>query len=198
LNATRQAAQNATSQKMGFIVAIRDWVGQYYPGTDQWNELAVFWGNLAKGLADTDPEYVFFEIYVEPFINDPYAWYELQAQIVKNIRAQAPNHTIIAEIDQKTWFKDTMPKPDWTLMTSFKHFKPVTDKNVVYTYTDYESMIFTHQGATSMDPFFADLRGVPYPSTIEPDMQLAINRATHPTAKEALEEYKADVFSWDG
>lgn len=43
--------------------------------------------------------------------------------------------------------------------------EPLSDKNVIYTFHDYEPFPFTHQGATWSDPRVRPEHAVPYPST---------------------------------
>ena len=114
-----------------------------------------FWGNFAAHYASTDPEHVVFEIMNEPEVNDPEVWANLQGQVVPVIRKAAPQHTIVATGAHYSGLHDLLV------------FQPVSDRNVIYTFHDYEPMAFTHQGAGWTMDEVKHLSQIPYPSTPE-------------------------------
>lgn len=124
-------------------------------GTDGVSNFAALWGKLAAHFAPVDPEHVFFEILNEPEQNDPARWQDIQTTIVKAIRAVASANTIIAS------------GAHWSGLQDLLALEPLSDKNVIYTFHDYEPFPFTHQGATWSDPRVRPERGIPYPSTPE-------------------------------
>ncbi len=114
-----------------------------------------FWSTFATHYASTDPERVFFEILNEPEVNDAAAWANLQGRVVPAIRAVAPRHTIIATANRYSGLRELLA------------FQPVSDRNVIYTFHDYEPFPFTHQGAGWTADQVKPLSQIPYPSTPE-------------------------------
>jgi len=117
-------------------------------------KLLTFWRRFAQHFASTDPGLVYFEILNEPS-TDVYRWAGLQARLVAEIRAVAPQHTIIAT------------GGSWGGLDDLLLTEPVRDDNVIYSFHDYEPFTFTHQGASWMGPVQALTTGVPYPSSPE-------------------------------
>jgi len=114
-----------------------------------------FWREFASHLAKRDPESVFLEVINEPMVEDPYRWYGIQGKLIDDIRAGAPNHTIIAGGHR------------WSGLSEMLFLEPYADSNVIYNFHYYEPFAFTHQGATwagSNLPFY---KNVPYPSSPE-------------------------------
>ena len=126
-----------------------------FQGMDGVNDFAALWRRVAAHFAPVDPEHIFFEILNEPEQNDPYRWQGIQATIVQAIREVAPENTIIAS------------GAHWSGLQDLLVLEPLSDKNVIYTFHDYEPFPFTHQGATWTDPRVRPERGIPYPSTPE-------------------------------
>lgn len=114
-----------------------------------------FWGAFAGHYAKSDPEHVIFEILNEPEVNDAAAWANLQGQVVPAIRLAAPMHTIVATAAHYSGLRDLL------------EFQPVSDRNVIYTFHDYDPFAFTHQGATWTSSQVKSLSQIPYPSTPE-------------------------------
>lgn len=117
--------------------------------------LIQFWSAFAAHYASTDPERVFFEILNEPEVNDAAAWANLQGRVVPVIRAAAPHHTIIATANRYSGLRELLA------------FQPVSDRNVIYTFHDYDPFPFTHQGAGWASDQVQPLSQIPYPSTPE-------------------------------
>jgi endoglucanase len=118
-------------------------------------EFASLWSALAKHYAATDPERVFFEVLNEPEFTDMQRWVEVEEGAVTAIRAQAPQHTIIAT------------SVEWSGLGDLLALQPLRERNIIYTFHDYEPFAFTHQGATWAGEKMVPLHGVPYPSTPE-------------------------------
>ncbi len=151
-------------------------------GSEGVGHFTSLWSTLAKHLANTDPNLVFFEIMNEPEQSDPYRWFGIEAQVVQAIRTVAPNHTIIATGAHYSGLGDLLET------------QPLADPDIIYTFHDYEPFPFSHQGATWTDARVIPLRNVPYPST--PDNVLP-NEAQEPDArgKFFVEQYGLD--RWD-
>lgn len=118
-------------------------------------KVKTFWGVLAKHLSVRDPEYVFLEVMNEPEYDDATEWQNDQAELIEVMRANAPNHTIIAS------------GPRWSAVTELIRIEPVDDPNVVYNFHLYDPHDFTHQGATWGAQHWRHLRDLPYPSSPE-------------------------------
>jgi len=122
------------------------------------NAFIPWWGAFAKHLAKTtDPEWVFLEILNEPggqgYWNSNYPPY--QDQLLTIIRANAPEHTIIASGGA------------YMLAWELKNIEPHPDRNVIWAIHFYEPSPFTHQGAVWMKDWYRPLRNVPWPLTEE-------------------------------
>jgi endoglucanase len=141
-----------------------------------------FWGKLAKYLSKYDPERVFLEVLNEPTI--PAAvWAPLQERAVAAIRANAPQHTIIAT------------GALWTDISDLVKLTPVADRNVVYNFHFYDPKLFTHQGATWGWPTWQHAKGTPYPLTAEAVAKMIETVSDEKTRKELVHHAKR---GWDG
>ncbi len=116
---------------------------------------ATFWSALARHLAGRDPRRVALEVINEPNVPDPKMWHGIATRLVTAIRVGAPRHLII------------VTGPGWSGIDDLLKMEPVADKHVLYTFHFYEPMDFTHQGASWGAPYWAHLKGVPYPMTTE-------------------------------
>ncbi|HEY3274885.1 MAG TPA: cellulase family glycosylhydrolase [Methanocella sp.] len=135
------------------------------------------WSALAKHLSATDPGMVFLEVENEPvFESNPSQWAPIQEQLIQTIRANAPQHTIIAT------------GPDWSGIDALTAMKPTSVDNVVYTFHFYESMTFTFQGIDWSGDTFQYLKEVPYPAT-QAGCQRAISLTADPAAKQWITDY---------
>ncbi|MCX7801139.1 MAG: glycoside hydrolase family 5 protein [Fimbriimonadales bacterium] len=141
-----------------------------------------FWRAFAGRLADTDPNFVVFEILNEPSVDsrgakDPVRlWAELNLRFARAIRAAAPRHTIVAS------------GGGWTGVDQFDTLEPIRGVgNVVYNFHCYDPFVFTHQGATWGWELSRFMRGVPYPSSPEA-VQDAI-RQSDPRVRDVLTTY---------
>jgi aryl-phospho-beta-D-glucosidase BglC (GH1 family) len=112
-----------------------------------------FWALFAAHFASTDPEHAIFEIMNEPEINDPAVWANIEGQVIPAIRRAAPSHTIVATANRYSGLHDLLA------------FQPLPDRNVIYTFHDYDPFFFTHQGATWTSDIVKPLSQIPYPST---------------------------------
>lgn len=116
-----------------------------------------FWKVAARRLSRYDPDLVYFEIVNEPvYKGHERDWAPYQAKLAAAIRAEAPNHTIIAT------------GPNWSnIEGGLLLLDPLPDPDIVYTFHCYDPHCFTHQGATWSSPDEEPLRDVPYPSSPE-------------------------------
>ncbi len=141
-----------------------------------------FWSDFATHYAGSDPERVLFEVLNEPEFNDAAAWANLEGQVVPVVRKAAPLHTIVATGAHYSGLRDLL------------EFQPVADRNVIYTFHDYEPFPFTHQGATWTMSQVKPLSDIPYPSTAA---NIAPKLSEEPTldAQFWLNEYGLDLWN---
>lgn len=118
------------------------------------------WKSIAERYKNTDPEKVFFELQNEPHDVTAAEW-RLQAnQLINTVRAIATNHTFIVGFH------------DWNGRDAMIQSEPFADNNIIYTFHYYDPFIFTHQGATWSSPEIKELRNVPFPYSINPNITL--------------------------
>ena len=110
------------------------------------------WKEIAERYKNTDPEKVFFELRNEPHDIKAEDWRAQAEEIIKVIRAIAPNHTLIVGFH------------DWNSRQAMIDSKPFGDRNIIYTFHYYDPFIFTHQGATWSAKGLAELTYVPFPA----------------------------------
>jgi aryl-phospho-beta-D-glucosidase BglC (GH1 family) len=136
-----------------------------------------FWGNLAKYLSRLNPDWVYLEPMNEPvLIGQEEKWPPLQKTIIRAIRENAPQHTILATGAQ------------WSNPETLLKLQPLDDPNVLYNFHFYEPHIFTHQGADWAPEPAKYLHDIPYPSSPE-SIQQAIELNNTDEAKKAIQSY---------
>jgi endoglucanase len=118
------------------------------------DKFAALWSQIALHYAKTDPERVFFEILNEPEVGI-YRWAGIQQSLVSAIRRDAPAHTIIVTCGEYSNADDLARMPQ------------VADDNYIVNFHYYNPHIFTHQGASWGEGYWASLRQVPFPGTPE-------------------------------
>lgn len=132
------------------------------------------WATMAKHLSGRNPELLFLETLNEPAFEETFTgdgkttaeavklWWEFQKELVAAIRANAPQHTIIANTHEYGLVSElaTMEKAN---------LQPLADKNVVYNLHFYLPFYFTHQAADwALKPGEADYwKNIPYPATTQ-------------------------------
>lgn len=119
-------------------------VVELHPGEDEKRELlkeegasrlAAGWKALARALSTLSPDLVFLEVLNEPDPLKAEAWRSLQERIVREIRSEAPRHTLVLNAG------------GWSGIDDLVAFEPLADRNAVYTVHWYGPLLFTHQGA---------------------------------------------------
>jgi endoglucanase len=168
----------ALSQDLAVIVDI-------HPSDDYKRELAtsdaavgkftMLWGRVASYYAKNSPEMVFFEVLNEPEVGI-YRWAGIQQRVVEVIRRAAPEHTIIVTCGEYSNPDDLARMPE------------VADNDFIVNFHYYNPHIFTHQGASWGEGYWATLRQVPFPGT--PDLvAAAIAKQTDDFARWKLTQY---------
>ncbi len=108
------------------------------------------WTQMAQHYRDRT-DLLYYEILNEPHGIDDETWNDIQVEVVKAIRHQDPNHTII------------VGPADWNSYNNLQYMPGMRDENLIYTFHFYDPFLFTHQGATWTNPSLAPLAGVPFP-----------------------------------
>lgn len=161
-----------------------------FPGPDdpEADAMVKFWAALAAHLAHFDPDRVFFEVANEPGLENPLDWYAVEIRILKAMRENAPQHTLIAGYNLRAG------KNDWNGVKALTLFPEIADKNVVFNFHYYHPMTLTHQGAPWVKSVTSRLQGVPYPA--EPALlDPLIAKTGDPQAKRALAHYRDEGWN---
>jgi endoglucanase len=175
----------AVEQKLAVVIDVHPESRYKQPllqGTEPVQGFAALWQSIAKHFSGFDPNMIFFEIMNEPEQPDPYRWQGIESFVTGQIRAVAPQFSIIAGGARWSGVEDLMV------------LEPLPYDNVIYTFHDYEPFAFTHQGATWTDPAVQPLRGVPYPSTPE---NVAANLLQEPTLAGQFFVQQYGLARWD-
>lgn len=110
------------------------------------------WREIAARYRRTDPERVFFELRNEPHYIKAEEWRAQAVEIIRAVRAVAPNHTLIVGFH------------DWNSRQALIDSEPFADPNIIYTFHYYDPFIFTHQGATWAGEGLSELSGIRFPA----------------------------------
>jgi len=110
------------------------------------------WSEIARRYKNTNPEKVFFELRNEPHDIKAEDWRRQAEEIIKAVRAIAPNHTLIVGFH------------DWNSRQAMIDSRPFADPNIIYTFHYYDPFVFTHQGATWSAKGLPELTNVPFPA----------------------------------
>jgi hypothetical protein len=147
------------------------------------------WRRLQPVLVDLPPNRVLLGLYNEPQI-DADAWWAIQSQMVRDLRAIFPLHTFVA-----TAGPDGGP---WNL----ERMTPYDDKNILYDFHFYQPMIFTHHGADWLPSYKPEDKTTPifYPAnsdvlsgTTDPEM---INYIKYGWNRERLSAFINKIARW--
>ena len=122
------------------------------PGAATTERVVWLWKEIAARYKNTDPERVFFELRNEPHDIAAQDWRAQAQEIIKAVRKQAPNHTLIVGFH------------DWNSRAALIDSEPFDDRNIIYTFHYYDPFIFTHQGATWAGEGLPELKNVPFPA----------------------------------
>lgn len=96
-------------------------------------------------------QYILYEILNEPHGIADATWNVIQLNVINAIRAVDTRHTIIVGASNFNSYNNLTNLPRYT------------DPNLLYTFHFYDPFVFTHQGATWVDPSMAPLSGIPFP-----------------------------------
>jgi aryl-phospho-beta-D-glucosidase BglC (GH1 family) len=148
-----EAIAKALSQDLAVIIDIHpsgDYKRQLATSDAAVEKFIMLWSRIASYYAVNNPDLLFFEVLNEPEI-DVYRWAGIQQSVVQVVRRAAPAHTIIVTCAEYSNLDDLARMPD------------VADGNYIVTFHYYNPHIFTHQGASWGEPYWATLQRVPFP-----------------------------------
>jgi hypothetical protein len=157
-------------------------------------DFITFWGKLAKELSSTDPEYTFLEIINEPAPPTRAAqeWYDLLYPIVREMRKNAPEHTIVMNTSQ-CMLDDSWRGGDdginWDQIDVLVETMEIPDDldNVIVSPHYYRPMTFTHQGASHVWKF-NQINNIKFPVDSS-NCQIQINRNSDPQVQQNIKDY---------
>ncbi len=190
LDHLRRAVQDFSASQIAIIL-------DAHPARTPWGEpqhpefsakFSAFWTALSKEFASSDPNFVLFEVLNEPhdFKPEHTPWYVLQEVLIATIRANAPNHWIIATGDE------------WGSIDGLLKLHPSealkADPRIIYSFHFYDPHTFTHQGASWGSPNWKNLKSIPYPAVPE-SIQAAKSSGMNEQGLQELTWYAQQ--SWD-
>jgi len=108
------------------------------------------WLQMALHFKDRS-QYILYEVLNEPHGIADQLWNTIQLSIINKIRSVDTRHTIV------------VGPASWNSYNNLVNLPRYTDSNLLYTFHFYDPFLFTHQGATWVDPSMASLAGVPFP-----------------------------------
>jgi endoglucanase len=123
--------------------------GKYPSAKTVEKHLQQLWPQIAKRYKDRS-QYILYEILNEPQISHG-DWSKIQNEIVTLIRKFDKKHTII------------VTGADWGGREGLLKLKPLSDKNLIYSFHYYDPFFFTHQGASWCDDAVSALKNIPFP-----------------------------------
>ncbi|TSA35105.1 MAG: T9SS C-terminal target domain-containing protein [Porphyromonadaceae bacterium] len=108
------------------------------------------WLQMALHFKDRS-QYILYEVLNEPHGIADQLWNTIQLNVINKIRSVDTRHTIV------------VGPASWNSYNNLANLPRYTDSNLLYTFHFYDPFLFTHQGATWVDPSMALLAGVPFP-----------------------------------
>ncbi len=133
------------------------WNGRYLGSRHGLEKLVIFFGELGEWIKDQGwtPEQLSILMFTEPvnLSNGEIVWYYMSDRVCAALRNVLPDHTIITSSDAFGTFE------------KIKEMSPVTDDNVIYSFTSYEPYCvgFNTFNNFCNDNFWGYVHDVPYP-----------------------------------
>ncbi|KAA3612157.1 MAG: T9SS C-terminal target domain-containing protein [Calditrichaeota bacterium] len=112
--------------------------------------LVPVWQQMAEHYQNRST-FIYFEILNEPHGISDVLWNDIQKNVLAAIREIDTKHTVI------------IGPASWNSYQNLAAMPVYDDDNLIYTFHFYDPFIFTHQGASWVEPSMAPLSGVPYP-----------------------------------
>ncbi|MEO5599672.1 MAG: cellulase family glycosylhydrolase [Cyclobacteriaceae bacterium] len=112
--------------------------------------LVKVWTQMAKHFKNRQ-EFLYYEILNEPHGIDDGVWSDIQQTVIDAIRTEDTSHYIV------------VGPANWNNYQNLKELRAYSDTKLIYTFHFYDPFIFTHQGASWVNPSMVPLSGVPFP-----------------------------------
>ena len=157
---------------LGVVVSLHPTDWHLETSAEDREKMFAAWRSLAPVLRPFDPHLVFVEALNEPvFPNDPPEWTRLQSQILADMRARLPSHTII------------LTGNDWSSIDGLLATTPAADPNVIYTFHLYDPQELTALAAYRPGLDRSALARLPFPTSDDDACEAAAaHTADPPTA----------------
>ncbi|MEN6383979.1 MAG: cellulase family glycosylhydrolase, partial [Phycisphaerales bacterium] len=152
------------NEKVPVVVCIHpesDFKTRYFNDKTEFDSLISFYEHLAEYISQRwNPDQLAFQLMTEPagassHPDDWNHWDKLQHLIWKAVRQKMPGYTLILSGDMTGKIE------------GIYDITPVSDENVLYSFTFYEPHIFTFQGGNWQPDGIPYLKNLPYPSSPE-------------------------------
>jgi endoglucanase len=112
--------------------------------------LVKVWKQMARHFKDRS-NYIYYEILNEPHGITDAVWSPIQQSAIDAIRTEDTKHFIV------------VGPADYNSYNNLKNLPTYADTKLIYTFHFYDPFIFTHQGASWVEPSMVPLAGVPFP-----------------------------------
>ncbi|MGK7395663.1 MAG: cellulase family glycosylhydrolase [Candidatus Cyclobacteriaceae bacterium M3_2C_046] len=116
--------------------------------------LIAVWSQLAAHYQDRS-DFLYYEILNEPHGITDQEWGSIQGKVISAIRQADQKHTII------------VGGAGWNSFYNLQYLPHYQDDNLIYTFHFYDPFLFTHQGASWVNPSLVPLSGMPFPYQAE-------------------------------
>ena len=114
------------------------------------NILEKVWIQMAAHYRDSYDK-LYYEVLNEPHGIDDEVWNDIQGGVIGAIRTVDTVHTIIVGGANYNSYNNLAAIPAYS------------EPNLIYTFHFYDPFLFTHQGASWVDPSMVPLAGIPFP-----------------------------------
>jgi endoglucanase len=114
------------------------------------NILTKVWKQMANHYKDRS-NFIYYEVLNEPHGITDAVWSPIQQSVINAIRTEDTKHFII------------VGPADYNSYNNLKNLPIYSDTKIIYTFHFYDPFIFTHQGASWVEPSMVPLAGVPFP-----------------------------------
>ena len=112
--------------------------------------LVKVWSQMAAHYKDRS-DHIYYEVLNEPHDISDVLWGGIQQTVIDAIRAQDSNHFIV------------VGGVNYNSYNSLNTIPVYSDTKLIYTFHFYDPFIFTHQGASWINPSLVPLAGIPFP-----------------------------------
>jgi aryl-phospho-beta-D-glucosidase BglC (GH1 family) len=163
----------AIAAKLGVILCMQSYPAPF-KSENQVPTWIKAWLTIAQHYANTSPDYLFFELANEPGF-DERRWPTIQETLRQQVRAFAPNHTLL------------LTGSPTSTSYALAALPPSPDNDVAYVFHEYQPMAFTHQSADWASHALGTVHDLQYPPQ-QPNLDMIEHRAD-PSLRANLQHY---------